>query len=67
MARRFYNAAAEFKRIMSRLDLYWEPPGWEPPDSPEEEEEEPRPRDPIVDEAKGAIRVFFLGGAPHAE
>ena len=36
--------------------LYWDEPDWEPD---YEHVEEVRPRDPVVDQAKGKIRAFF--------
>jgi hypothetical protein len=41
-------------------DLRWEPPDYEPDYEPDiAEEEEERPRDPVVDQAKDEIRAFF--------
>jgi hypothetical protein len=39
--------------------MHWEPPEYEPDYDPDVEQEESRPRDPVVDQAKGDIRTFF--------
>src|SRR6266849_6288054 len=46
--------------MASHPDLRWEPSDDEPDYEPDiSEEEEERPRDPVVDQAKDAMRAFF--------
>lgn len=49
----------QFHERIAEFHMHWEPPEYDPDYDPEIEQEESRPRDPVVDQAKEEIRAFF--------
>lgn len=61
-AQSFRHGLSLSDRIHERIaesHMHWEPPEYDPDYDPDIEQEESRPRDPVVDQAKEEIRAFF--------